>query len=43
LLDIGYHLLTSSSLAVASLALVSPWVATDGVTPIFAEKTDDLF
>jgi len=29
--------------AVASLGLVSPGAATDGVTPFFLEKTDDLF
>ena len=29
--------------AVASLGLVSPGAATDGVTPIFPKKTDDLF
>ena len=29
--------------SVASLGLVSPGAATDGVTPIFRERTDDLF
>jgi len=29
--------------AAASLGLVSPGVATEGVTPFFSEKPDDLF
>jgi len=29
--------------ALMSLGLVSPWAATDGVTTIFHEKTDELF
>ena len=33
----------ADSRAVTSLGLVSPGAATDGVIPIFPEKTDDLF
>jgi len=35
--------MTTQLHAVASLGLVSPGEATEGVTPIFPEKNDDLF
>ena len=41
--ELSHHDLASRSRPVESLGLVSPGAATDGVTPIFPRKTDDLF